>query len=333
MATAASISTYDVKGMREDLSEMISDLSPMETPFLSGLGDGGDVGNTTIEWQVDELEAVDRDNAKPEGWTATYSQPSQPERVGNRTQISAKTLQVTRTTEQVTLAGRESEYDRQITKRGKELKIDQEAILLNNQAGSAATRTTARKLASLPSWVKTIVSKAADGTNPTYTDGVPDGDNAFTAGEGRNDGTARAMTEVIVQDVMQEHYDQSSDRPTTLMLGSFNKRRASAVLTGIADRRLTADAMSPEVLAAVGAIDIYVSDFGTLSIIPNRWQRGKDGWFINWDMVKLAVLQPYMTEKLAKIGDFENAMMITEYTLVVINEAGLGLAADLTVAA
>lgn len=333
MADAATVSTYDVVGMREDLHNMISDISPMDTPFLSGLGDGGSVENRLVEWLVDELEARDLDNAKPEGWVASFSQPSQPVRVGNRTQISAKTLKVARTPEQVDLAGRDSEYDRQLIKRGKELKIDQESIMLANQGGDDADRTTARRLAALPAWVKTNVSKHSTGIDPLYTSGVPSGGTGITSGQGRKNGTARAMTESLVQDVMQMHAENTSDAPTVLMLGAFNKRKASDVLDGVAPLRLSGDAtgMPGSGLTTIAAVDIYLSDFGPLAILFNRWQRTREGWFINWEYVKLCVLHPYTETDLAITGDFKPGMLLTEYTLKVINEAGLGLLADLTV--
>lgn len=315
---------YDIQGGRESLSDAIYMITPEKTPFISGAGRGKRATATLEEWQTDELASVDTTNAHLEGDEATFSTPSATVRVGNYTQISRKTLIVSRTTEQVSKAGRKSEIAREMMKRSKELKRDQEAISLMAQAGNAGGSSTARNLASLSAWVKTNVDfNTSDGGNPTYTSGVPSA--------ARTDGTLRAFTETIAKSVMQSGYTEGAEFGV-LMVGPYNKTVVSG-FSGIATRNYDLSNVSPRATAVIASVDVYVGDFHTVRVIPNRFQRERDGWFIDWEFVELRYLQPHMVEKLAKTGDAHKRMLITEWTLAVLQEAGLGLAADLTTAA
>lgn len=319
---SGTLTKYDIQGGRESLSDAIYMISPEKTPFISGAGRGKRASATLEEWQTDELAAVDTTNAHLEGDDATFSTPSATVRVGNYTQISRKTLIVSRTTEQISKAGRKSEVAREMMKRSKELKRDQEAICLINQGGVAGSSGVARKLASLAAWVKTNVDfYTTDGANPTYTSGVPSA--ARTDG-----GTLRAFTETIAKNVMSSGFTEGAEFGT-LMVGPVNKARVSG-FSGIATRNYDLSNVSPRATAVIASIDVYVGDFHTVRVVPNRFQRERDAWFIDWEFVELRYLQPHVVEKLAKTGDAHKRMLITEWTLAVLQEAGLGLAADLT---
>jgi hypothetical protein len=79
----------------------------------------------------------------------------------------------------------------------------------------------------------------------------------------------------------------------------------------------------------IGAVDIYVSDFGNVSVIANRFQRERDAWVIDPDYAKMTVLRPYQQVELAKTGDAEKRMLLIEYGLKITAENAHGLAADL----
>ena len=320
MPVSGTLTKYDIVGGRESLSDAIYMITPEKTPFISGVGRGPRAKGTLEEWQTDSLASVDTANAVVEGADATFTTPSPTVRVGNYTQISRKTLIVSRTTEQVSKAGRKSEVAREMMKRSKELKRDQEAICLMAQAGAAGSASVARKIASLSAWVKTNVDKHADGGNPTYTSGVP---SAV-----RTDGTQRALTETIMKSVMQSGYTEGAEF-SVLMVGPVNKTKASG-FDGIATRNYDLSNVSPRATAIIASVDVYVGDFHTVRIIPNRFQRERDAWFIDWEFLELRYLHPHGVEKLAKTGDAHKRMLITEWTLAVLQEAGLGLAADLT---
>lgn len=320
---SGTMTKYDMNGIREDLSDVIYNISPEDTPFLSSIGRGPKAKQTLVEWQTDELAAADGDNAQLEGDDATFTTPSTTVRVGNYTQISRKTLILSGTGEEVDKAGRRSELAYQISKRGTELKLDKEKILLQAQGGVGGSSSVARKLASLNAWVKTNVDMGATGANPTYTSGVP-----LAA---RTDGTMRALTETIVKNVISLVWTEGG-KPRTIMVGPVNKAKISG-FSGIATRNFDISNASPKPTAIIASADVYVSDFGTLRVIPNRLQRERDAWFIDWAQLCMRTLRGYRTEKLAKTGDAEKRMLLVEETLQVKQEAGLGLAADLTTTA
>jgi hypothetical protein len=311
---------YDMKGLREDLSDVIYNISPEETPFMSSAGRGAKASQTLVEWQTDALASADGSNAQLEGDDASFSTPAATVRVGNYTQISRKTLILSGTLEAVDKAGRRSELAYQLAKRGAELKRDQETIFLRAQAGNAGGVGTARTLAGLNAWVKTNTDIGTSGGDPTYTSGVP--------AAVRTDGTQRAFTETILKSVISAVWT-SGGTPTTLMVGPINKAVVSG-FAGIATRNFDLSNVSPKPTAIIASADVYVSDFGTLRVVPNRFQRERDGWVIDFDLVSVRYLRPYRTKDLAATGDAAKTMLVTEYTLEVKQEAGLGLAADLT---
>jgi len=309
--------TYDAIGLREDLTDVIYDISPTETPFMSGSAKGS-AKATLHEWQTDALEAVDATNHHIEGDDIAAFPAAVPTvRVGNYSQISRKLVLIAGTLDTVDKAGRATEMSYQLAKRSKELKRDMETIALSNQFGVAGDSSTARELAALGSWVKTNDNFAGDGASPVYTSGVP--------AAGRTDGTIRAFTEVILKDVLASVWDEGGDL-VNLMLGPINKQNMST-FSGIATKTFNRDAEVPT--AVVAAADVYVSDFGVLSVFANRFQRERDGWVWNPAFTSFNYLRPFKSTPLAKTGDAEKRMLLVEWTLKVRNEAALGLCADL----
>lgn len=312
-----TFTTYSAKGIREDLSNVITNISPEETPFISNIGRES-VTNTLFEYQTDALAAAAA-NAQLEGDdVAAFDAVSPTVRVTNFCQISRKTIVLSATEEVVNKAGRRSELAYQIAKRSSELKRDQEFTMLQNVGADAGNTTTARKTGSLLAFIKTNSSVGAGGANPSYTT-LPSAT--------RTDGTQRAFTETILKDVVQQVY-VSGGQPKLLMVGPVNKQRVSG-FTGIASSRFNIDGgAKPATL--IGAVDVYVSDFGNLSVIPNRIQRERDAFVLDPDYAKMVVLRPYQQVELAKTGDADKRMLLVEYGLKITAENSHGIAADLT---
>jgi hypothetical protein len=310
---------YDSVGLREQLAEAISMISPTETPFMSSCGTGAKAGGTLVEWQTDALRTAAA-NAQIEGDEYTFSTATATVRVGNYCQISRGTYLISGTLEAVDKAGRDSEIAYQRMKVGKELKRDQEVVFLRAQAGVAGSAGVARTLAGLNAWVKTNVDKHAAGGNPTYTSGVP--------AAVRTDGTLRAFTETILKSAISSCWTSGAE-PKVLMVGPINKDRVSG-FSGIATRNFDLSNTSPKPTAIIGAADVYVSNFGAIRVVPNRFQREQDGWLLDFDFLAVRYLRPYFEDKGAKTGDAEKRAILAEYTLEVKNEAALGLCADLT---
>jgi hypothetical protein len=172
----------------------------------------------------------------------------------------------------------------------------------------------------MTAWVKTNTDKGATGVDPNWTSGVP------LAANVRTDGTQRAFTETILKNVIQLAWIAGGE-PDTVMVGATNKQVASG-FSGVATKTFYQNKVTTT--AIIGAADVYVSDYGTLSIVPNRFQRARDAWVLNFDLISVAYLRPFKTVDLAQTGDAQKKMLLAEYTLQVKNEAGLGLCADLT---
>jgi hypothetical protein len=306
--------TVEAIGIREDLADVIYNISPEDTPFQSNIG-RGKCSNTMYEWQVDELAQIDLDNNVPEGSDVTTFDEVEPTvRLQNYVQISRKTVVIANTLEAVTKAGRKSEVAYQLAKKGAELKRDMEAIALSNQG--AASSSGLRKTGSILAFLKTNVSKASDGANPTYTT-LPTGT--------RTNGTRRDFTEAMLKDVVQQCWTEGAT-PRILMVGPANKQTVSG-FPGIAQQRHNATGAKPTTIVA--AADIYVSDFGNLSVVPNRFMRQGDAFVLDPEYAEMVYLRPFKQEELAKTGDAEKRMLIVEWGLKIKQEKAHGLITDL----
>jgi hypothetical protein len=308
-----TFTAHSAIGQREDLTDIIYDISPTETPFMSSIGK---TKATAVyhEWQTDSLAAATTANAAIEGADATSATLAPTVRLGNYTQIIQKTVQVSGTLDTVNKAGRKSEKAYQLAKASAELKRDLETILCANQGRSAGTSTIARKLGSILSWVKTNSDKASDGSDPA-TIGVST----------RTDGTVRTFTETLLKTVVSEVF-VSGGSPKILMVGAAGKQKVSS-FAGIAAQRYMAPGNTPTTI--IGAADVYMSDFGTMSVVPNRFMRTRDALILDPEYAALAYLRPFQTNDLAKTGDSENTQLLAEVTLEVKNEAAHGIVADL----
>lgn len=314
---AGTYNTYTTVGIQEDVSDTIYNISPKTTPFMSNAGQD-EANQSLFEWQIDSLAAPDGNNAQLEGDDLAAVDTSTPTtRIGNYCQISRKSAAASGTNEASLKYGRGSDLGYNMAKKSVELKRDVETILLQNQAAAAgADNVSPRKTASILAYIKTNVDKDAGGTNPVWT-------NIPTATRG--DGTLRTFTEVIVKSVMLKCYNSGAE-PDTLMVPPAIKQTVSATFNGIATKTIEQTAV--KAAAVIGAIDFYVSDFGTLAVVVNRFMRVRDALFLDFDFIKVAYLRPFFTKPLAVTGDAEKRLLLGEYGLKITNEAALGLAAD-----
>jgi len=316
----AIYNAYDAIGQREDLTDVIYDISPTETPFMSSIGK---TKATAVfhEWQTDSLSAATTNNAAVEGADASDATLSPTVRLGNYTQILQKTIKVSGTLDAVNKAGRKSEKAYQLAKASQELKRDLETILLANQGRSAGTtNSTARKMGSLLSWIKTNSSVQTNGSDPT------------TIGTStRTDGNTRTFTEALLKEVVAEVF-ASGGVPKILMVGATGKQKVSS-FTGLSAYRYNVNAGGGGAQATiVGAADVYLSDFGSMSVVPNRFMRSRDALILDPEYAALAYLRPFQTNELAKAGDADKTQVLVEVTLEVKNEAAHGIVADLNMA-
>lgn len=316
-AISGTYLTTTAKGIREDLTDMISNISPEKTPLMAMAGKGKSE-NTLHEWQVDALAAPDTANAKAEGNDASFTVPTPTVRIGNVMQISDKTAIVGGTLEEVRKAGRKSEMGLQMAKRSAELKRDIESIILSNQA---ADSSDPRKTGSLLAFLKTNVSiGTGSAANPSYTT-LP---NAV-----RVDGTQRALTEQLLKDVNALAWAEGGE-PRTIMVNAFNKSKVSG-FAGNATRTYNLNSDKPG--AVVASVDVYVGEFGTLKVVPNRWQRARDLFVLDPEYISIVYLRGFHQEKLAKTGDAEKRIIRAEWGLKIHNEKAHAAIYDLTTSA
>jgi Family of unknown function (DUF5309) len=313
---AATFTTYDAVGNREDLSDVIYRIDPTDTPFMTAC-EREKATAVNHEWQTQALAAVDTANAKLEGDDAVTVAVTPTVRLGNLCQISDKVVRVSGTQRAVGHAGRDDELEYQEMLKGLELKRDMESILVGtNQAKAAgAEGASPRKLASVLSWIKTNTSKGASGVDPAAADGTGT----------RTDGTQRAFAESQLKGVLQSIWN-AGGKPDTIMVGGFNKQVFST-FTGRATP--TEDTKAKKIVASV---DFYESDFGRLSVTPNRFMRARDALVLQADMWAVAYLngRRMVSIPLARTGDSERRQMLSEYTLVARNEKASGGVFDLT---
>jgi hypothetical protein len=313
----ATFQTYQSIGNREDLSDVIYSISPTDTPIMSSIGK---TKATAVyhEWQTDSLAANTTANALVEGATASDITVSPTTRLGNYTQIVGKTVMVSGTLEAVDRAGRKSEKAYQLAKVSSEIKRDMETIITANQGQSAGNASTARTLGALLSYIKSNTSK-----NGTATTGV---DPVTVGVSTRTDGTTRTFTEAMLKTVIASVFTNGGT-PSTLFVSPAQKQVVSG-FTGLAAQRYQVPTTGQATILA-GA-DLYQSDFGVLSIVPDRFMRTRDALILDPEYAALAYLRPFQTNELARVGDAEKTQILAEFTLEVRNEAAHGGVFDLS---
>ena len=311
--------TYSAVGIREDLSNIIYNISPMDTPFMSSVGQGS-CDNTLFEWQTDEL-ADAAANQQLEGDDSMHALAvAEPRRLQNYCQISYKAVQTSGTAEAVDFAGRKSSQAYQLAKRAKEIKRDMEKMMLSEDLAVSGATGTARKTAAVMSWLGTAsagTSNIIDGSaSPVVgivnqgspTAGFPNGTSVASPS-----GSDAVLTMAMINLAMQRVFTQGGE-PTEIMCDATLKQKISA-LGGSVIADLQKDAPGAAPATAVNAIDVLVTDFGTLKVVPSRLCLPNQLYFFDYDFWSIDYLRPFQTETLAKTGDSMKQLMIAEYGL------------------
>lgn len=305
--------TYSATANREDLSDIISNIDPTDTAFMTAVGRRS-VSNVTFDWQTENLPDVDVANAELEGFELSRSASTPTVRSSNVCQISKRDATVTGSQQGSDPAGKRAEMGHQMAKAGKALKRDMESILCQNQGMTAGAAATARKTRAFESWISTNASRGVGGADAASATTAP------------TDGTQRAFTETLLVDTLQTCYDSGAE-PTLLLVGSFNKRQASD-FTGRASAR-----QSIEETKIQQSVTLFASDFGDIRIMPSRRIRARTALLIDPAYAAVAYFRRFHRQNIAKIGDAETKMLVAEYGLEMRNEAAHGVIADLTTSA
>ncbi len=285
--------------------------------------------NIHPEWQTDTLAAPALTNNKPEGDDWTYDPIVPTARVGNYAQISDKRIIISRTLDKIRKAGRQSELAREVGKKGVELRIDIEAISLSNQASSAGTGNgaTNRLSAGFRAWLSTNDLMGGSGVSGGFNvaTGIVDASGL---------GTQRAFTKTLLDQAIASAYN-SGGSPSVLMVSPYVKTFFSSFMADAAVAPQRFETPKSGQTKIVGAADMYLSDFGTVSVVPNRQMAragaaiARNAFLIDPKMASLGIFDDISIEKPAKTGDAEKRVLVTEWTLLVSNEAAHSVVADL----
>lgn len=303
-------------GVREDLSDKIAELFPDDTPFQNAIGTSK-VSNTFTEWQTDSLAAADHTNAAIQGDDLANTARANTTRVGTHTQIFTKVVGASTTVEWTNKAGRKSELARELMKAGREMKTDMEKRFLGNYASVAATASVAGETAGALAWLVTNTDVAAGGANGGYTAGI--------VAAATNGTTPRAYAETQLKGVLQSIWNEGGNPKMVITNGTL--KQAAAAFVGLADaRRETGN----KKLTIVAGADIYVSDFGEVQFVPDRFASSRDALIVDPEYWDVGIGQAMTTTSLAKTGLAERKALHAEVALRCLNEAASGVVRDLS---
>ena len=317
--------TYGAIGIREDLSNIIYNISPTDTPFLSGCGRGS-ADNTTFEWQTDELKTVAM-NTQIEGNDYASTAATEPRRLTNYTQISATQVQSSGTAEAVDFAGRKSTQAYQLAKRAKEMKRDMEYMLLQGTVKVLGSSGTARETAAFSTWVGTndaatsnvVAASTGAGITNSGASTYPDGTTNSATG-----GANTTTTIALINNVAERVWNLGGTPDTILCNGTVKGTISSSTVGGAVVAAPRKDIGSKDNITAVNAVDVLVTDFGTFKVVPDRHIPATNVDFIDFDLWSVDYLRPFRTETLAKSGDSVKQLLIAEYGLRAKNGNGSG---------
>lgn len=338
--STANLDSADLKGVlvngliREDVMNKIWDISKIPLPFTDAIGSGS-AKNEYKEWTTDVLAAPDVANAVIDGSDATGNDTATGARVGNHHQISDKVVRVSYRADASDTIGRAKELSYQLMRRQQELRRDVEAIALENQASVADDGVAvAGNAGGLPSWLTTSVINGTPGGFDNGGGGTTV-TTAWTTG-----GAAVALTEANVRDTVQSVYQEGGD-PTLMMSTPGVIRKFSEYLFTSSARVATLmsdQGKSESKAAALGSVNVFVTDFGTLDMVSNRLQQLQTAavpgdsafvFILDPEYAEMCYLEGYRTDMLAKTGLAENRQMSVDWTLVVNTEVAHGMIGDI----
>lgn len=288
-APTNTFQTYQAIGNREDLLDVVTNISPTDTWCLSNFGRSS-ATSTLHEWTTDAL-ATPAANAVIEGDDASASAITARTRVNNYTQISRKTYIISDTQMAVNASGGPEET-RQKANKLKELANDIEFAIVTNSAAAAGASGTARQTKGAIGWIATNVTTSS----------------------------ASTLTDVLLNTNLQLVW-AAGGKPSNILCGGARKADISG-FTGNTKN------VSAEKKTLVYAVDIFQSNFGTLTInlstIMHASHADKLLVFGDINLWNLAWLRPINYEKLYRSGGATRYMIEAEYAVECLQEKGSG---------
>lgn len=302
-------------GVREDLSDKIAELFPDDTPFMNAIGTSS-VNNTYTEWQTDTLASANHDNKTIQGDDLANDSRANTTRVGTHTQIFKKVIGSSSTVEWTNKAGRRSELARETMKSGREIRTDMEKRFLGNYASVAATASVAGETAGALAWLTTNASRGGgSGANGGFSAGIV---SAATNGD------LRTYAEPLLKGVLEDVWTAGGNPKMVITNGTL--KQTAAAFAGLADaRRETGN----KKLTIVAGADVYVSDFGEVMFVPDRFASARDALVVDPEYWDVGIGDALKVTPLAKTGLADRRAMYAEVALRCLNQAASGVVADI----
>jgi hypothetical protein len=289
--------------VREDLADIVYMIDPDETPMISAISTV-DCEAVQTDWTVQQLSAADV-NAQPEGFRYAPQPALKPDRWSNICQIMVRAVTVSNTMIASNTVGG-NEFDRQSLNKGKEVRRDLELCFTGKSLKSLADP---RHMSGIQTWI-TNGSMGAGG-------------NLVATGNGTAapvSGTARDTTLDMVNQGLQQAYQQGGN-PTLAIMSPSLKRVFSSLAQGGTGNPIVAQnivqATEAKEMTIVGAVGIYLSDFGRLQLAPDRFMPSNTMLILDVDYVENAPLtgRDMIQEEYARTGDARDGAMVYEGTL------------------
>lgn len=311
----AQFTTSTAIGQKEDLSDVISRIDPDETPVMSTLKKSTKSA-ILFDWQVQELAAA-ASNAQGEGDTINSYNHTPTSRLQNQHQIAYKAFSVSDSMDSVDTAGRQRESAYQALLKGIELRRDIEFALTNDQAKSTSGNRTAGTLSS-------FIANTSLGANTTAnSDGQfdADGTNLPVGGSPLDFGDARDLSVTLIEDAMQAAYEDGGS-PSLMVMAPFQKRQFSDATITSAGTSTVANQVNmtaPKSATAVGAVSVYLSDFGQLETVVDRFMPNERVYLLDPEYAEFTTLpgRNFVKQDLAKEGDSTRGYILSEFSLAV----------------
>ena len=281
----STYTTYDQVGLKESVADIITDITPFDTPAMTMFRDEK-VGARTFSWLEDSLAAAGS-NAAVEGADASMATLTNAVERTNNTQILTKAFQVSATADAVGTYGRAKETAHQLGKALKEIKRDAEFALVGaDQAAVGGSSSVARQMASAIAQISTVEA-----------------------------GGSAALTEAMLLSAGQTAYNAGSD-VDTFMIKPADAQIVAGFSASAGRNREIAQGKT-----LVNAIDLYVSPYGEYRVVLNRHLESSHALLIDPSMFKTCTLRPFTRTLLSKSGDSDKHFVVGEMSCKHMNFA------------
>lgn len=299
--------------IKEDLEDIIYDISPMDTVAMSMFGRTR-VSSTLHEWQTDSLRAASTDNAALEGFDFSTSAAVNTNRLKNYTQISTKEIVVSGTMQAVDKAGMDSALGYFVAKYGKELKRDIEACILSRNSATAGAAASARVSAGIQTYLETSLhikavqpgTGSAATTTAWISTGIPNSNPT------NGSASTTAFSAALLETALGVAWANGGEVDVVLL--SSKQKAIANTFTGVATR--FRDVGSKQQAQIIGAADVFVSSFGDHKLMLSRYIDPDVVLCIDTAQWSVGYLRPIQTTEVAKVGDAERRMIVAEWTLI-----------------